>query len=124
MNPVSITLVKSFSAAHFYKNENWTPEKNKQMFGKCFTDYGHGHDYKIEVEVPFSQKQELEKALNVLLERLDHQHLNFVIPEFKTLIPTTENLALFCKCELLKNGSLELRNLRLYESSNLWVEIQ
>ena len=121
----SITLVRKFSAAHFYKNEKWSVEKNLQTFGKCFTEFGHGHDYRLEVEVPAEQEQLLVRALQNLIEKLDHQHLNFVIEEFKMKIPTTENLAVYCQDQIRKlNPKITPIKIKLFETENIWVELE
>jgi 6-pyruvoyltetrahydropterin/6-carboxytetrahydropterin synthase len=120
---ISVSSSSNFSAAHFYSNSQWSDQKNREIFGKCFTQFGHGHDYRIEVEVPVDQGQKLSEELIVLVDRLDHQHLNFEIEEFKTKIPTTENIALFCKENLSKAG-LKVLSLKLFETPYLWVELK
>ncbi len=116
---------KHLSCAHFYQQPLWTKEKNRQEFGKCFTTYGHGHDYQWIVEVETSDPQAVDAALQKLIERLDHQHLNFVIPEFKTQIPTTENLALYLREKMtsLLPASSRLSRMKLYETPEIWVEL-
>jgi 6-pyruvoyltetrahydropterin/6-carboxytetrahydropterin synthase len=146
-----LTLRRSFSCAHFYHQPLWSEEKNRETFGKCFTEYGHGHDYRLEVTFSTSHfhlddssiksfEQVLTKILNPVIEKLDHQHLNFVIPEFMTpkdsttasQIPTTENLALYVRAQIseqlqihTKNtkGEITLLQLRLFERPDLWVEL-
>lgn len=154
-----LTLRRNFSCAHFYRQPEWSEEKNRETFGKCFTEYGHGHDYKLEVtfSAPLfhldessikSLEQILSKILNPVIEKLDHQHLNFVIPEFMTpadtaiatkansdipyRIPTTENLALYLRDQISQQlishskntkGELTLRQLRLFERPDLWVDL-
>lgn len=113
------TIVTQFSCAHFYFQPLWSPEKNRQIFGKCFSEHGHGHDYKLEVSFSGSSST-FSKNISDLTELLDHQHLNFKIPEFKNQVPTTENLALFCYKRL---DSKSIHRLRLYERPDLWVEI-
>lgn len=121
-----------WSSAHFYHQPSWPPEKNQNHFGKCFSDYGHGHDYKLEAEFEIYADKEhgiLTKILSELHETLDHHHLNFIIPEFKTKIPTTENLTQFCS-EFIQQKiqsqklSAELVFVRLFERPDLWCEIR
>jgi 6-pyruvoyltetrahydropterin/6-carboxytetrahydropterin synthase len=86
------------SAAHFYANKNWSDQKNREVFGACFTQFGHGHNYilKIQFEKNLTELeiQHVKNSLHPLLKEFDHQHLNMTIPEFKNSIPTTENIAL------------------------------
>lgn len=119
-----ITLKGQFSAAHFYKNEAWTEEKNREVFGKCFTPHGHGHDYRVEVswqsfdltnDIPHLQKQ-----LDALCESLDHKHLNHDIDSFTKKIPTTENIILYLNEQL---SDLKPLRIRLYESPELYTEM-
>lgn len=116
-----ITLKRSFSCAHFYRQDQWSNEKNRTVFGKCFTDYGHGHDYLLEVTFASGDEKSLSKILDPIVEGLDHRHLNFVIPEFKTKVPTTENLALYIQDQI--NRSAKIESLKLFERPDLWVEL-
>lgn len=126
-----LTLKQSFSSAHFYNQPQWSSEENLKHFGKCFSEFGHGHNYVLQVgfHVQASQLTEKKVQYQLLLEQLcytiDHQHLNFKVPEFKTQIPTTENIALYFK-QKLKEQLLEnqLSFIRLYETDDLWTEIQ
>lgn len=119
---------RSFSSAHFYKQAQWSVEKNQQEFGKCFTEYGHGHDYALEIEIRGDNPIALSVCVQRVLDQLDHQHLNFVIPEFKTQIPTTENISLFLQTEIQKEFQksqlkAEILSLKLSENSEIWVEL-
>lgn len=129
-----ILIINSdFSSAHKYENKNWTQLENKKAFGRCYTEFGHGHNYKIEVgfELAAETKNKDLKKINTLLQnklklltqKLDHEHLNFVVPEFKTKVPTTENILLYFEKKL---RALELQNslafIKLFEMDNLWSE--
>lgn len=126
-----LSLKSSFSSAHFYSQPEWSEAKNKEIFGRCHTPYGHGHNYVLEVgfhlhatDLP-RQKDSYKKLLTKLTDALDHAHLNFVIPEFKKKNPTTENIALYF-LEKLKNATPRgsIAYIRLYEMDNLWTEIR
>jgi len=148
---MTLTLRRHFSCAHFYHQPLWDEKKNRETFGKCFTEYGHGHDYQLEVTFSSSAfhldesslssfKQTLARILDPLIEKIDHQHLNFMIPEFMTpknstaasKIPTTENLALCLREQILAaltnnsqstKAEITLQQLRLFERPDLWVEL-
>ncbi|MBX3039836.1 MAG: 6-carboxytetrahydropterin synthase [Bdellovibrionaceae bacterium] len=132
-----IELTDSFSAAHLYHQPKWDQAKNDQEFGRCHTPHGHGHNYRVEVlfQAPPSlqtleqgeSSPELkthQEALHEETRRLDHEHLNFVIPEFKNIVPTTENIArvLMERLQARKLPWAPTR-LRLYEMNDLWVEV-
>lgn len=129
---MTLRISTQWSSAHFYKQPAWSTDKNQSVFGKCYSEFGHGHDYKLEAEFEILNEQTqalLTQILKDLHETLDHHHLNFVIPEFKTKIPTTENLAQFCSDFILnktksQNISAELKLVRLFEKPDLWSEIR
>lgn len=126
-----ILILKSpFSSAHFYAQSRWSEEKNKQKFGRCYTPYGHGHNYVLEVgfktnEQDFLQDKEFyQETLKKLTDHLDHEHLNFEIPEFKSKNPTTENIALYFLDKLKDTISEKnISYIKLFEMDNLWTEI-
>ena len=101
---IFLTRKAEFSAAHFYWNDDLSPEENERVFGRCANRNGHGHNYTIEVTVsgeidPVTGFVVDLKLLKDILERevvgvYDHRHLNHEIPDFKTAIPTTENIAI------------------------------
>lgn len=125
-----LTLSSSFNSAHLYHQPQWTDEKNREVFGRCFTPHGHGHNYTLEVKFyvtsssyTFDQVR-FKKILTKLTSVLDHEHLNFVIPEFKEKIPTSENIALYFLNKLKSEIPLEvLHGVKLYETETLWTEI-
>ncbi|WP_413584106.1 6-carboxytetrahydropterin synthase [Bdellovibrio sp. HCB274] len=126
-----LTLKSGFSAAHLYHQPQWSPEENLKNFGRCYTEHGHGHNYTLEVgfrshkdewETKLAEYQNLLKKLTSVL---DHEHLNFTIAEFKTTIPTTENIALYFLDKLKEHlPESQIAHIRLYETSDLWTEIQ
>jgi 6-pyruvoyltetrahydropterin/6-carboxytetrahydropterin synthase len=126
-----LTLKDQFSSAHFYHQPLWDEEKNKKTFGRCFTEFGHGHNYILEVGFRTEElaiendKKNYVALLKKLTSVLDHEHLNLVIPEFKTTIPTTENIVLYF-VEKLKQEIPErkISFVRVYEMNNLWAEIK
>lgn len=118
-----------FAAAHFYENKNWSEQKNKDIFGKCYTPHGHGHNYKLQLEVAIeSAPQEAAKAEIIrlvlpIINRLDHSHLNFDVPYFKNRVPTTENISLYLKDQIQLPAIYQLKRLRLFEMDSIFVEL-
>lgn len=138
MNPKNIFISKKFEfcASHRYWREEWSEEKNDQIFGKCTSPYGHGHNYELHVTVSgkvdpvtgmIINLTDLKKHVNVVLEKFDHKFLNLDTPYFKSDIPTTENIArvLFDLIdeELKGKGDFRLSKIRLYERSDLYVDV-
>ena len=130
---ILLTRKAEFSSAHFYWNPAWSEEENVRVFGKCANRHGHGHNYTLEVTVageiePVSGFVIDLKLLKEIMERevvsvYDHRHLNFEVPEFAEMIPTTENIALAIWRRLvgkIENG--RLHRVRVYEMPDLFVD--
>lgn len=126
-----VEISSSFSAAHFYQNPQFSDAKNREHFGKCYSQYGHGHDYQLFVtfelhsqENAEEQVHALKNTLHQLTEELDHQHLNMMIPYFQSHIPTTENIVTYCLQKLIeKKLSQKIKKVVLYERDDLWTEL-
>ena len=132
---VLLTRRATFSAAHYYWNEAWTPEENERVFGRCANRNGHGHNYTIEVTVagepdPVTGFVVDLKWLKDVMERevlsaWDHRHLNLEVPEFAKAIPTTENIAIAAWMRLetaLAAGGARLNRVRVYETPEIFAE--
>lgn len=130
---VLLTRKAEFSASHFYWNDAWSEQENARVFGKCSNRNGHGHNYSIEVTVrgevdPVSGFVVDLKALKDVLERevvsvYDHRHFNHEIPEFKTVVPTTENIAIAIWKRLEgKIAGAELHRVRVHEMADLFAD--
>ena len=130
---VYLTRKAEFSAAHYYHNPALTPEENARTFGKCNNLNGHGHNYTLEVTVKGAvdrksgfvvDLKQLKEIMNrEVLDALDHRHLNKEVPEFRTLIPTTENIAITIWQRLApKLNSAQLYRVRVYETPDLFVD--
>lgn len=127
----------AFSSAHFYSNKSFSAQENQKTFGRCFTEHGHGHNYILEAyfEGPINADTglivnliDVDILLKEVVDHLDHHHLNFDIPEFMNIVPTTEVLARYCfskvQSETQKrfNSLMRLYKVRLFEAEDLWVE--
>jgi 6-pyruvoyltetrahydropterin/6-carboxytetrahydropterin synthase len=122
-----------FSASHYYHNPEFTPEENLRVFGKCNNPNGHGHNYLLEVTVKgevdprsgfvVDLKQLKETMHREVLDAMDHRFLNKEVPEFATLIPTTENLAIAIWNRMAANmQTAKLHRVRVYETQDLFVD--
>ncbi len=132
----------SFSSAHLYRNDKWNNATNGSVFGRCFTEHGHGHNFTLEafLEGPIDSTTgllvnliDVDKILKDVTNPLDHQHLNFDVPFFARHIPTTENIARYCYDEIARElprqfsgqrsaDHIHLGKVRLYENEDLWAE--
>ncbi len=121
----SVIFECRFSSAHLYHQPKWDKAKNLEEFGRCFTEYGHGHNYRALVELSEVMDSELalvRAKLDQIISKLDHEHLNFVIPEFKEKIPTTENICLYLKNEIEKSVSLAIISIELFEDHDIGAQ--
>ncbi|MBZ5550441.1 MAG: 6-carboxytetrahydropterin synthase [Acidobacteriia bacterium] len=101
-------------------------EENRATYGKCNNPYGHGHNYMVEITVSGPVDEPTGMVCNLvdldrfvgkeIIERYDHQSLN-LLPEFKTNVPTTENLCVAIY-EIVKRrfGQAHLEKVRIEET--------
>ena len=128
-----VTRKAHFSAAHRLYNPTFSDERNEATFDKCNNPRGHGHNYTIEVTVagipdPLTGYVIDLKKLSALMdeliiEKVDHKHLNYDVPELRGIIPTAENIALVFWQMLepkIKDGRLHA--IKVFESENNFVE--
>ena len=130
---ILLTRRAEFSSAHFYWVDSWSPEENARVFGKCANRNGHGHNYTMEVTVSGEVDPKTGfvvdlKLMKEILERevvsvYDHRHLNFEVPEFAHVVPTTENIAIAVWRRLDgKIPNAQLYRVRIYETPDLFAE--
>ena len=133
---IELTRRATFSASHYYWNENWSGEKNQQVFGRCANRNGHGHNYTLEVTVagepdPVTGFVVDLKWLKDVMERevlsaYDHRHLNLEVPEFAKAVPTTENIATAAwrriEPAVRAAGGARLTRVRVYETPEIFAE--
>lgn len=130
---ILLTRKADFSAAHFYWNDAWTEDQNVAAFGKCANRNGHGHNYTLEVTVAgevdavtgfvVDLKQLKEVIEREVISVYDHRHFNHEVPEFRGVIPTTENIAIAIWNRLEgKIPGARLYKVRVYEMPDLFAE--
>jgi len=131
-----ITRKAEFSASHVCANPAWSAEENRQVYGADANPNGHGHNYVVEVTVEGEPDpvtgmvfdlRELKQIINQeVVEPMDHRFLNREVPPFDRVVPTTENIALEIRTRLerrIPGKAVRLRNVRLYETADLYVDI-
>ncbi|MGB5818158.1 MAG: 6-carboxytetrahydropterin synthase [Saonia sp.] len=100
---VKVSRKAHFNAAHRLYRPDWSFDQNETTFGKCNNPNFHGHNYELIVSVTGEIDKETGyvvdmKVLKDLIkseieEAFDHKNLNVEVPEFNTLNPTAENIA-------------------------------
>lgn len=136
MPRVKLTRRLHFSAAHRLGREDWSPERNRRVFGDCANPNWHGHNYELEVTVEGEVDPETGfvidlKALKELVEGkvirdLDHRNLNVDVAWLAGVNPTTENLAVKIWERLapeLPEG-VRLVRVKLWETPRNYVEYE
>jgi 6-pyruvoyltetrahydropterin/6-carboxytetrahydropterin synthase len=128
-----VTKRMEFSASHRLYNPTFSEEKNEEVYDKCNNYHGHGHNYVLEVTVKghpdpdtgyVIDLKKLKKILNeVIIDKVDHKHLNYDVEFYKNVIPTVENMAVIMWRELEdKLPSGKLHKIKIYETPNSIVE--
>ena len=125
---ISLTRRYRFSASHRLHSRRFSEEQNRELYGKCSNPHGHGHNYVVEVTVggPVDPATGMIANLGELdpfverevVEAFDQKYLNEEIPEFRELVPTTENLCREIYRRLKPFPAARLERVRVEETSN------
>ncbi len=135
MKTVYITRRETFNAAHKLYREDWSDEKNLEVFGKCSNKNWHGHNFAIYVTVKGVPNPETGFVINLkdlsdiindeVIEPLDHKNLNLDVLFLKGIMASTENIAVQVwdriKTPIEKAGGV-LSKIKLVETENNFVE--
>src|SRR4051794_3739729 len=99
---MKLTRRYHFSASHRLHSDQLSSVANSELYGKCNNPHGHGHNYVLEVTVEGEVDPETGRVIepgaldrfvrDTVLGAIDHRDLNTDIPDFTSLVPTTENL--------------------------------
>ena len=130
---VTVSRKAHFNAAHRLFNPKWSDKKNNEIFGKCNNPNFHGHNYELIVSVTGYVNPETGYVIDMILlkqiikeeieNNLDHKNLNLDVDEFKSIIPTAENISIYIynkiKSRLDSNLDLEIT---LYETPRNFVK--
>ena len=130
-----LTRKAEFSASHVCSSPELSPEENRRIYGPAANPNGHGHNYVVEVTVEGSPDpatgmvfdvRELKEILtHEVLDPMDHRHLNREVPPFNRVVPTAENLVIEIWRRLkprIDRESVRLKNVRLHETADLFVD--
>lgn len=137
-DPRTVTLCRriSFSCGHRYFNPELSEAENRRIYGSQFSEHGHGHNFVLEAyfDGPVNAVTGMVvnlKDIDLLLRRvtdpLDHHFLNTDVPHFRTVVPTTEQIATYCFDRIraeIGEGEVRLRRVRLLEGTDLWVDCE
>ena len=132
---IYITRKEHFNAAHKLHRNDWSEEKNLEVFGKCANANWHGHNYNLYVTVKGVPNHETGfvvdlKLLSTLIkvqitDELDHKNINMDVAWMYGKMASTEILAIEIWKRLLpeiENLGCDLHCIKLYETENNYVE--
>jgi 6-pyruvoyltetrahydropterin/6-carboxytetrahydropterin synthase len=132
---LTLTRRERFNAAHKLYREDWTDEKNKEVFGKCANKNWHGHNYELFVTVKGDIKPDTGFIIDLkwlsamlqekIIEPLDHRNLNLDVPFLRGKMCSTEVLTVEIWniiAQDIEGQGAELHSLKLMETENNFVE--
>jgi 6-pyruvoyltetrahydropterin/6-carboxytetrahydropterin synthase len=130
-----ITRKVEFSASHVCRLPQLSEQENRELFGLAANPNGHGHNYVLEVSLEgepdavtgmvLDLKELKEILIHQVVEPYDHRFLNYEVPPFDHVVPTTENIArdIWQRLEPHLTDSLRrLHTVRVYETPDLYVD--
>lgn len=128
---VYLTRRERFSAAHRLWSDALTDAQNHALYGPCAREFGHGHNYVIEVTLRGGVDPDTGVIVNLTEVRdaikelivgdTDHRHLNHNSELCKGINPTAENLVVLFWGVLHKRFGTLMHEVRLRETDKNWV---
>ena len=129
----SITRREIFNAAHRLHRSDLTEEQNFEQYGKCSYPNYHGHNYELHVTIvgainPQSgYVYDIARLKTIIKEEVtevyDHRNLNLDTEDFKSLIPTVENMTVVIYNKVRKRIEPEFQvKVKLYETIRNYSE--
>ena len=132
---IYLTRRERFNAAHRLYREEWTDEKNMEVFGKCSNPNWHGHNYVLFVTVKGEIQPDLGYVVDLkvlsriirehIIDKLDHKNLNLEVEFMRGRMASTEQIAIAIWEELdphVRSLDVDLHSVRLEETENNFVE--
>jgi 6-pyruvoyltetrahydropterin/6-carboxytetrahydropterin synthase len=124
---ISLTRRYRFAASHRLHSPALSEGENERLYGKCNSPYGHGHNYAVEVTITGPVNADTGMIANLgdldpfverlVIEPFDQSYLNEDVAEFRSVVPTTENVCreIFRRLRAFPSAGLEL--VRIEETS-------
>jgi len=132
---IFVTRRERFNAAHRLFREEWSDEKNLEVFGKCSNPNWHGHNYNLYVTVKGIIKPQMGYLVDLktlskvirehVINQIDHKNINLEVEFMKDRVASTENIAIAIWEKLvqpIRELGVELHCIRLEETENNAVE--
>jgi 6-pyruvoyltetrahydropterin/6-carboxytetrahydropterin synthase len=132
---VYITRRERFNAAHKLWRQEWTAEKNVEVFGKCANPNWHGHNYDLYVTVKgkpnpetgfVADLKELSGLIKTnIVDQLDHKNMNLDVAFMAGKMASTEILTVEIWNQLqnkIEALGCKLHSIRVFETENNFAE--
>ncbi|KPJ83226.1 MAG: 6-pyruvoyl tetrahydrobiopterin synthase [Gemmatimonas sp. SG8_23] len=131
---VRVTRRAHFCSAHRLFHDEWSEERNREVFGDCSNPNWHGHNYVLDVTVEgpvdpvtgfVMDLKALKHAINErVVDDVDHRNLNLEVPWLAGIKPSTENfaVAIWERIEVALPEGVRLHRVHLQETPNNSVE--
>ena len=132
---IYITRRERFSAAHKLFREDWSEEKNMEVFGRCSNPNWHGHNYELFVTVKgeinpktgfLIDLRDLKNLIKAhVIDKLDHKNVNLDVDFMKGKMASTEVLAVEIFNQLkphVEELGAFLHKIKVIETENNYVE--
>lgn len=132
---IYVTRKEHFNAAHKLYREDWSQEKNDEVFGRCANANWHGHNYDLFVTVKGEINHETGFVIDLkdlksivikyVTDKLDHKNLNMDVDFMKGKMASTEILAIEIWKQLaphIEERGAKLHCIKLYETASNFVE--
>ncbi len=132
---IYITRKERFNAAHKLYRDNWSKEKNEEVFGKCANSNWHGHNFDLFVTIKGEVNEdtgfvidlkELKQLIKThVIEKLDHKNINLDVEFMQGKMASTEILSMEIWKQLqphIVQRGAALHCIKLYETENNFVE--
>lgn len=123
---MEITKIFTFDAAHHLSRNDWSVEKNMNVYGKCSRNHGHLFTLYITIEGSVADDgmvinfNSLKQVVQPIIEILDHSCLNDVVE-----LPTCERMLQWIleKIHPVLPKETKLKRLKLYETPTSYAEL-
>jgi 6-pyruvoyltetrahydropterin/6-carboxytetrahydropterin synthase len=132
---VYITRKERFNAAHRLYREEWSDERNLQVFGKCSNPNWHGHNYELFITVKGEPDPETGFVIDLkilsqiirerVIDKLDHRNVNLDVDFMQGKMASTEILSIAIWEQIvapIEKQGCYLHSVKLFETENNFVE--
>jgi 6-pyruvoyltetrahydropterin/6-carboxytetrahydropterin synthase len=115
------------------RRDDWTEEKNLEVFGKCSNKNWHGHNFTLYVTVKGIPDPETGFIVNLkhlstiikkyAVDKLDHKNMNLDVDFLQGIMPSIENVSVAIWKQLEPHiEGCQLHCVKLIETENNFVE--